>query len=158
VRNIPVLVCGLVILTGCCRESIEEYSETLHEDAVVVNAVYTPPHHDVKLGLTAASMGKSFGMDYGGNLGFQVGNGLQVSSVSVPEKFAVVFKCSHGQFIVTRKDVYEKLKGHEGETVDVSYREVYRATYETKDNERRLIDRVLTDYDFLTVDFKTSGE
>ncbi len=149
-RVIIVLsICAMALFLTGCREVKEEFSDTLHEDAVVSDAVYTPSRHDTQLDYTATDVGP-VGIGYGGDIGIRVGGGLQINTVEVPEKFAVVFKCQHGQFIVTKKNVYDNLKDHIGETVDVAYREVYRAVYDTKDNERILISRALVDYDFLT--------
>lgn len=153
-RNIAtVLVCGVVLFSSGCQEIKQEYSETLHEDAVIVEAVYTPSRHDSQVGLTAIKTGP-MGVDYGGNFGIRVGGGLQISSVTVPEKFAVVFKCQHGQFIITRKEIYEKFKDYKGKMVDVAYREVYRTTYDTKDGKKQVVERALVDYDFLDATLK----
>ena len=153
-RNMAaVLVCGVTLLLAGCQEVEQEYSETLHEDAAIVEAVYTPSRHDSQVGLTAIKTGP-MGIDYGGNFGLRLGGGLQISRVTVPEKFAVVFKCQHGQFIISQKEVYEKFKDHKGKTVDVAYREVYRTTYDTKDGEKQVVDRALVDYDFLDATLK----
>ena len=152
-----VFVCGIVLLVVLlsvgCQEIKQEFSNTLHEEAVVVDAVYTPPTHDSQIGLTAVKVGPA-GMDFSGDFGIRVGGGLQISDVTVPEKFAVVFKCQHGQFIITRKQVYEKFKDQKDKVVDVAYREVYRTTYETKDGKKRVVERVLVDYNFLDATLK----
>src|SRR3989344_176073 len=153
-RNIAVtVVCGLTFFLAACQEVKQEFSDTLHEDAAIVEAVYTPSRHDSQVGLTAIKTGP-MGIDYGGNFGIRVGGGLQISSVTVPKKFAVVFKCQHGQFIISRKEVYEKFKDHKDKTVDVAYREVYRTTYDTKDGQKQVVARELVDYDFLDATFK----
>lgn len=155
-RNfVAVFVCGIVLLSTGCKEIKREFSDTLHEDAVIIETVYTPSRHNAELGLTLIKTGPGpIGMDFGGNFGIVLGGGLQISSVTVPEKFAIVFKCQHGQFIITRKETYEKLKNHKGKTVDVAYREVYRTTYDTKDGEKQVVERVLVDYNFLTATLK----
>lgn len=153
-RNfVTVFVCGIVLLLIGCQEVKREFSDTLHEDAVIIETVYTPSRHNSELGLTLIKTGP-IGMDFGGNFGIRLGSGLQISSVTVPEKFAIVFKCQHGQFIITRKEVYEKLKNHKGKAVDVAYREIYRTTYETKSGKKQVVERVLVDYNFLAVTLK----
>lgn len=103
-NSVAVFVCGVVIFLAGCQEVRREYSDTLHEDAMIVETVYTPSRHDSKVGLTAFNAGLT-GVDYSGNFGIRLGGGLQISSVTVPEKFAVVFKCQHGQFIISRREV-----------------------------------------------------
>jgi hypothetical protein len=141
-----------ICVCGCDRVEIEQ-STILHEDAVVVDTIYTPSRHDTEVGLTAIKMG-GMGMDFGGDVGMRLGGGLQVSNVEVPEEFAVVFKCKHGKFIVERKEIYDKVKGGEGKNVDVSYTEVYRVTYKKKDGKEHVINRVLTKYHLVDVKFK----
>jgi hypothetical protein len=149
-----VSVCGIALLLTGCPEVKREFSSTLHEDAVVVEVVYTPPRHDSQVGFTAFKTGP-VGVDYGGNVGIGIGGGLQISEVTVHEKFAVVFKCKHGEFIVTRKEIYHQLKEQKGKTVVVDYREVYRTTYaDDNDGKKQAIERVLVDYDFLGATLK----
>lgn len=146
------LILATAIICGC-QERARESSSVLHEDAVITEVVYTPSRHDLDLGLTAVKMG-GLGMDFSGDFGLRIGGGLQISSTTIPEKFAVVFKCKHGKFIVTRKAVYEKLKGMDGKEVDVAYRENYMVTHDTVNGVRKLIDRVLTDYEFIDATVK----
>jgi len=142
-------------LVVACTDVRQEFSGTLHEDAVIADAIYTPSHHDTELGLTAIKTGPA-GLDFGGNFGLRIGGGLQISSVTVPEKFAVVFKCAHGEFVISRKEIYEKFKNHKGAAVDVSYREEYRSTYEQveKNLDKQVVERVLVDYDFIDATLK----
>ncbi|MEK7614074.1 MAG: hypothetical protein AAB428_00180 [Patescibacteria group bacterium] len=150
--HVALLVLAVIVFSGC-KERVREKSDVLHEDAVITETVYTPSRHDLDLGITALKTGP-IGMDFSGDLGLRIGGGLQISSTTVPEKFAVVFKCKHGKFIVTRKAVYEKFKGQDGKAVDVAYRENYRATYDTVNGERKLIERVLTDFEFIDATVK----
>lgn len=147
----------LVILFFSCKEIKQEVSEVLHEDATIVNTVFTPSTHRAEVGMAAIG-GKtgSIGIDFSGNVGIGLGNGLQISSVTVPEKFAVVFECKHGGFIsqgtdIRHKDLYERFKERKGSEVDVTYKEIYRVTYDDvdKDGKKEVIERVLVDYDFL---------
>lgn len=134
------VVCNITILLVGCQEVKQEFSETLHEDAVIENVVYTPSKHESQIKLSAGG-------------GIMMG-GIRIARVTVPEKFAVVFRCQHGQFIITRKEVYEKFKDHNGEMVDVAYRKVYMTTYDRKDGEKQIVANELVDYDFLDATFK----
>ena len=147
------MLCVFMILMIGCRDVRREFSDTLHEDAIVVETVHTPSRHQTGLGFTAIKTGP-FGMDFGGDFGLRIGGGMQISSTTIQEKFAVVFKCQHGKFIIHRKDVYEKLKDHTGETVVVAYREIYRTTYVMKDDKKEVVGRILMDYDFLDATLK----
>ncbi len=129
-------------------------ARAMDEQAVVAETVYTPSRHDTGIGLKAFDLAGPISMDYGGDIGLNLGNGLQISSVTVPEKFAVIFTCQHGQFIIGRKGIYDKFTGHQGAKVDVTYREVYKTTYKKKDGKRQVVERVLTDYDFLDATLK----
>ena len=96
----------------------------------------------------------SISMDYNGDIGIGIGSGLQISSNEVPEKYGVVFKCQHGTFTSQgsderHKELYNKLQNNQG--VDVTYKEIYRTTYDDIDGDGKndLVERVLTGFDFL---------
>lgn len=153
-RKLILMFSIIVFFLMSCEEVKREYSATLHEDAFVADVAYTPSYHGNELGLSAFKTGP-IGMDYSGNVGLRIGGGLQISSVTVPEKFAVVFKCQHGKFIVAKQAIYEQLKNSVGQTVDVAYREIYRTTYDNKSRkEKQVVDRVLISYDFLSATLK----
>lgn len=153
-RNLAIGLLLATTATGCnCADTRSEMSDIIHEDARVANRVFTPSRHDTELEFSAFNTG-SFGVSYSGNPGLHIGNNLQVSSVEVPEKYAVVFECQHGGFISQGSDLrhqslYEKLKGVG--VVDVTYRELFKATYQDldKDGKKELTSRVLVGYDFL---------
>lgn len=144
-RIFPYLILtslGSILLTGC-EQTKTELSDILHEDAIVSDVVYSPSNH-------GSGVGPTF------NIGAEdtPGVGLAVTSVSIPEKYAVVFKCKHGKFIVEgtdneHKKLWERLE--QGQEVDVTYREFYRCTYDDidKDGKKELINKELIDYDFL---------
>lgn len=137
-----------LIFGGCdfirsLPETRTEYSDILHEDAKVVDVVYTPSRH-------GSGVGPSFGMTSEGDAAI----GIAITSVSIPQKYAVVFKCQHGKFISEgedkrHKDLWERLQ--EGQDVDVTYKEIYEATYIdiNKDGKKELRERKLIKYDFL---------
>ncbi len=145
----------LFILSGCdgCTKTKQESSAILFEEATIVDVIYTPSTHDTKLGLTMMKLGP-VGIGFDGNTGIRMGGGLQVSSVNVPEKFDVIFKCQHGKFIVNGKERYDKFEKHIGKTVIVNYREIYKTTYQEKDGKDSIIERVLMSYDFIDATIK----
>ncbi len=135
---------GASLLTGC-KEIKTELSDILHEDATVSDVVYIPSRHG-----SGSGIGPTFDMTGDGGIGVAVTN----VDVHIPEKYAVVFKCQHGKFIVEgtdkpHKSLWEKLS--EGQEVDVSYREVYKSVYDDVDGdgEKDLVSRALIKYDFL---------
>ena len=153
-KTIIFVLLSFLILFSSCQHSEVEFSGILHEDAVVMDAVYTPSKHETHVGLTAFKSG-SIGMDFNGDLGVRVGSGLQISGSTIPEKFAVVFKCQHGSFIVEREELYKSLKNHIGDTVVVDYREVYKVKYEKDEEGKEKVDsRLLIDLDFLDARLK----
>lgn len=128
-----------------------EYSDVLFEDAVVEDVVYTPSRHSVETTITTTPT-----IDMDGNLTLHTG--LDTTDVTVPERFAVVFRCKHGQFIVERKEVYKKLTKDTGKTVLVQYQEVYETKYKRVDGEKKLISRTLVKYHFLDATLKDKVE
>jgi len=119
------LLLGVLFFTGCYET---EYSPVLSEPAVVLDTVYQPSSHGDGMGLALNSKG---------------GVSPAFTSVDIPAKWAIVFKCQHGKFIVEGTDekhkaLWEKLT--RDQKVTVSYREVFHVT----DKERRL-----AKYDFI---------
>lgn len=151
---IASFVVAIVALSGC-KDTRKEFSEPKHEDATIMNAVYTPSRHNTVIEPSIMSSdGIGLGLGFSGNVGLHVGMGVQITSVTVPEKFAMVFHCQHGQFIVSRREVYEKMKDWVGKKVDVEYKEVYLTTYEKKDGQTVPVSRELTDYKFIDATLK----
>lgn len=133
-RN-KLVIAGMAIvflLQGCVRE-VTEYSPELTEEATVVDVVYVPSRHGDGVGPTVGSNGEV---------------GLAFTSVDIPEKYAVVFECQHGKFIIEHnqektKELWQRL--HRDQKVTVTYREEYRAKYDGE----KLIERRLHKYDFI---------
>jgi hypothetical protein len=133
--------------TGCIDRRIE-YSDVLKENAVVSDTVYTPSHHgsSVDVGITT---------DFDGNAGLS----FTPTSVSIPEKYGVVFRCQHGKFVVQGageryRELWEGFE--EGQEVEVTYKEVYRSVYDDADGDgvKELVERELIKYDFLGAKLK----
>ncbi len=141
-RMAPFLVAGLA--SGCkYHEEKRELSDILHEEARVVDVVYTPPRHGSGSGIGPT-------IDFSGNIGISITD----VDVEIPPAYAVVFECQHGKFISqgtdeTHKKLWDKLK--EGQRVEVTYRELFDSVYEDpdKDDKPDLVKRTLVGYDFL---------
>jgi len=104
--------------------------------------VYTPSRRDTVIIPT---------IDFEGNLG------ISIDTDEIPEKYAVIFNCQHGEFIIQGiqdgyKSFYERLE--EGDGVDVLYREVYRAVYDRSKAEEELLEKRLVKYDFIDAELK----
>ncbi len=112
-----VAICFALLLTGCYKT---EYSETLTEQATVLDVIYQPSQHGDGMGV---------GMSMSGNMV------VTSNSVDIPAKYAIVFECQHGKFIVegTRekyKALWQRLKA--GQHVTVTYREQWRVDDKTR--------------------------
>lgn len=142
-------------LAGCSDiKTRTETSDILHEDAAVLSRIYTPSRHDSGLDMTAVNLSDNIGVGFGGGVGIRIGGGLQISSTIIPERYGAVFQCQHGTFTSEgsdnrHRDLYNKL--HEGQKVDVTYKEIYTATYKdvNGDGKEDLVSRVLVNLDFL---------
>lgn len=137
-RNRLIVIVPVLILCALglgCREVAIEYSKEITERATVVDLVYTPSRHGTGAGPTFDITGDG-------------GLGIAVTSVNVPERYAVVFRCQHGKFIVQGDQ--QKTKEHwnrltEGQEVTVRYREVYEVVYE----DDKPVEKSLVKYDFI---------
>jgi len=141
-RWVLALVVLFLAFSACgpWEDTVKENSEILEEDAVVVDLVYTPSRH---------GDGSGVGLTTGGDLAFVS------TSVDIPEKFAIVFKCQHGKFIIDcntpeRKKLWIDLD--EGQKVKVKYREVWKVKYEIYKKQKKMLSRTLKDYWFLTAE------
>ena len=105
-----ILVALIVVAVSGCDFAVTQYSATMTEDATVADLAYVPSGHGS-----------------GAGVGISVNGDVSVSSVSVdiPERYAVVFHCAHGKFVVEgsqHKALWLRLR--EGQPVTVMYREV----------------------------------
>ncbi len=131
---------GASLFTGC-KETKTELSDILHEDAIVSDVVYSPSRHGSDVSPTIDITGDG-------------GIGIAIVDVDIPEKYAIVFKCEHGKFIVEGTDIEHKAlweRLEEGQKVDVTYKEIYKSVYDDVDGdgENDLVSKTLIKYDFL---------
>lgn len=127
-----ILFLLMIFIVGCIKIK-RESSGILYEQAMVVDLVYTPATHGSGISPTIDT-----------NLDL----GISFTSVDVEERYAVVFECKHGKFIVQNnqtqaKKLWNRLK--EGQIVTVSYKEEFETTYD----DEKPIERRLIKYDFL---------
>jgi hypothetical protein len=153
---------GILTLSGCDSYRSER-SPVLHEDARVAAKIHSPSRHNTDIGFTAIKLGGSFGMDYGGNFGLRIGNGMQLSSTSIPEKYGILFECQHGNFTSQgsderHKNLYNRLQTND--IVDVTYRELYEVHYSdvNNDGKQEVVERKMYAMDFLDAQVKTNKQ
>lgn len=130
-----------LIFTMGCEKVIVEQSDVKTESAIVADLVYTPKNH-------ATSIIPVPSLDADGDITM---SSMEVD-VDIPEKYAVVFKCQHGKFIIENdqvrtKSLYEKLRI--GQEVTVSYREIFEKTL---DSNGKILSRRRVKYDFIDVE------
>lgn len=108
-----VLICALgILLCAGCSKIV--YSEPLSEPAEVYDVAYVPSGHGSDLAVGVSSSGKMT---------------VTPISVDIPERYAVVFKCQHGKFVIDGergKACYEALQ--RGDKVVVRYSIKYEVT------------------------------
>jgi hypothetical protein len=153
-KKLLLLSTAILFLVGCSNTKTE-YSEVLHEKAVIVTLIYSPSEHRTELTNTAFNTNDDdiIGTDWNGDLGIKVSKNYQLTSTTIPEKYGVVFQCQHGTFTVEgseqkHKILYNKLKKNVGDTTNVIYKEEYLVTYDDKD-EKKVVSRQLTGMDFV---------
>jgi len=106
-------VLSFFLLFFACEQV--QFSEVMTEQGYVEQTIFTPSSH-------GTGVGPSF---HNGEIG------LAITSIDVPEIYAVVFHCQHGKFVIQG-----------GSEVTISYREVYMVDLKAK--TKRLIK-----YDFM---------
>lgn len=128
-----ILTCGLASILSLsligCKEYRTEYSEIKHENAVVSNQYHRNSYmYPLRVGkiTTIQTMPAVYRTDFDGNIDFSVHGSKIYNSVS------------------------------EGDSVDLTYREVYRAVYDDKDNDdkKELISRKFKKYELVTITLK----
>jgi hypothetical protein len=146
-------------LIAGCSNAKTEYSDVLHEKAVIVTLIYSPSEHRTEITETVMDDFNSplHGTDWNGNKGIKLGeidgSQIQLTSTTIPEKYGVVLQCQHGTFTVEgskpkHKILYQKLQRNVGDTVDVLYKEAYSVTYD-KNDKSKVLSRQLIDMDFV---------
>jgi hypothetical protein len=103
----------LLFLVGCPKT---EYGPQLTEPATVVDLPFVPSGHGTGVGLSTKGS-------------------MVVSSVDIPERYAIVFQCQHGRFVIEdHPDIWKRLRV--GQAVTVHYREVI----EVENGKRAIVD------------------
>ena len=121
-------ITALLTLFACADIRIET-SDILTEQGKVELLVFSKGFHDSDVDV---------GMNFDGDLTFTP------RSISVPDRYGVVFSCEHGnKFYIQSRELFDTLT--QGQKVTIYYKEIYRCRYE----DNVLKERVLIDYDFL---------
>lgn len=144
-KNLLLLSSMIILLFGCSSNTKTEYSEVLHEKAVVVTLIFSPSEHRTNITNTAFGNDDDdiLGTDWNGNMGLKISKNYQLTSTTIPEKYGVVFQCQHGTFTVEGSQqkhnvLYKKLQGNVKDTVDILYKEEYLVTYDENDKTKVL--------------------
>jgi hypothetical protein len=128
---------GLGILG--CSEYRTEYSDLLHEDAIVTYKSDASQHSTLNAYPTEGT----------GGVGIPMGGGISIIPGYQESGPEVIIESEDKTFVEHNPDLCNKLE--QGQKVDVSYQEVYRAFYKdtNDDKEKELVKRKLIDYKFL---------
>lgn len=121
-----ILTVALMLATACDIPKTE-YSDVMTEKGTVFDTTYIPKGHgkDTAIGFSHSANGGNGGIT------------ITPVDIKIPERFAVVFKCQHGKFVIDgkkAKDLYSRLDP--GDEVVIKYREVYKVT----SNGKSLVD------------------
>jgi hypothetical protein len=111
-----ILMLMVIGLVGCGAN--REYGGLLTEPGEVYDVAYVPSGHgsDVAVGFT--SKGSTT---------------ITPVSITIPERYAVVFKCQHGKFVIDGErgeSIYKRF--NKGDLVTIQYCEVFEVTKERK--------------------------
>lgn len=136
-----IVLLSVLLMNGCDKAPRTEYSPMLTEPGEIYDTAYVPAGH-----------GHDTAIGY--NLG--EGGGLTITPVDVeiPERYAVIFKCQHGKFVIDghkAKRLYERFD--RGDKVTIQYREIIRVV--TRDGVES---RSVVDLDFLDAVKREEGE
>lgn len=128
-----LVILGALAIAGCAFPSAGlEPSPVQHEGARVVSMGYTPGTHG---GVST--------------IGYNLGDGslsLGGGSITTRARWLVMFECNHGRFVVDRDAPYLFEKLREGDSVTVSFRQLW---WVERDSKGVATSRRLTGLDFL---------
>ena len=141
----------MILFVGCNSKWERITSDTLHEDAIVLEKIFTPSRHETKMS-PALIDGGMIGIGIHGG-GFNC-NGIVITNSTVPEIFGILFKCKHGTFTSQGSDERHKqlyMKLEKGDKVDVTYKEMFNIYLERRDRNSKWSVKTteLAGFDFL---------
>jgi hypothetical protein len=125
------VIAAVVLMLAGCKYQVTRYGPTKTEEATVVDLAYVPSGH---------GSGSGVGISMSGDIS------VSSTSVHIPERYAVVFKCDHGKFVVEGSQhaaLWKRLS--KDQPVTIQYREVQECT---KDGDS-VYGCVTTDLDFI---------
>lgn len=131
-KKLPLITTILCLfLVIACESDKQEYGSTLTEHGEIYDTAFVPSGHGSDI---------SLGTSTNGDLT------ITPVSIDIPERYAIVFKCQHGKFIINgdkAKNLYHRFS--RGDKCTISYREVIRV--HMKDGKE--VSRSVYDLDFL---------
>jgi len=137
-----LLLLSLLLLACSLSEHEVSFSQEMQEPATIVDLVFTPKRHTSTI---STSLDSHFNVQ------------VVPVSIRIPERYAVVFQCQHGKFVIDREPIAEEMwrAFRVNQKVTVYYREEYLDRYRVTRKwygglvERKLIERQLRDYYFI---------
>jgi hypothetical protein len=109
-----ILAAGLMLLSGC-NGRYTKGGPVLTEQGRVADLPYVPSGHGSGSGFAINSKG---------------GLSPTFTSVSIPARYAIVFECTHGRFVIEgHAELWKRL--HVGELVDIHYYEILEGDDDT---------------------------
>lgn len=119
------------VLAGC-KDTKTELSEILHDEATIESKQYVVHPDDDQF-----------------NWGIVFGSPSAAVILSEYKHYYIVFQSKKIRFNVYNKELFNRFNTND--IADVTYREVYRLTYDDIDGDGKtdLVNKVLTDYKFL---------
>lgn len=130
---------ALVCCFGCDPGYRYENSDILNESGEVADTAYVPAGH-----------GTSTGWNFGKH------GGLVISDVDISARYAIVFKCQHGKFVIEgnhAQQLYSKLC--KGDKVNISYQTIFKIYY---DKDQKEAGREAIKLDFLDANVTQKAE
>ncbi len=135
-------IIAIFTLIGCGDIDKIEYGPVLTEEGEIYETAYVPAGH-----------GSDIAVGY--NTGDQGGLSITPISVDIPERYAVVFKCQHGKFVIDGNKGEALYKRFEkGDRCTITYREIIRIGM--KDYEE--VSRTVYDLDFIDAKLHQEAE
>jgi len=137
-KNLILIGSATCTIFGC-KEKRTEVSNLLHEDAVVTSSEYIPGEDNLVVGVA-------------------LNNPALGIAMSSKEQYRVAFKGENLDFTVNSSYLYAFLDV--GSVVDVSYKEIYKCTYDDLDGDGKkdLVKKVLKKQEILEIKLKEERE
>lgn len=136
-RNLVIIA----LLISSCSFEKTEYSQLMTEPALVVDSIYSPSTHESSVKTNLEYRFDWWDGDY------RLMPVTRPTIVTVPPKYAIIFQCPHGKFVIDSQENGERLwrKLTPGQRVVIHYREIFKVKYD----DGKCLYRNLCGYDFI---------